>query len=76
MKEDIINKPNHYHADGFDPISVGEMMFTKEEMQGFYKMNILKYWYRAGKKDNNSKEQDLNKMRFYKNKLKESEGEN
>ncbi|ANT41116.1 nucleotide kinase [Bacillus phage Aurora] len=68
-KEDIINKPNHYHDNGVDPISIGEKLFTKEEMNGFYKMNMLKYWCRAGKKDNNSKEQDLKKYEFYRNKL-------
>ncbi|QOR56254.1 nucleotide kinase [Bacillus phage DLc1] len=68
-KEDIINKPNHYHGDGVDPISIGETILTKEEMQGFYKMNMIKYWYRAGKKDGNSKEQDLKKYEFYKNKM-------
>lgn len=71
-KEDIINKPNHYHNNGIDPISIGEIIFTKEEMNGFYKMNMLKYWYRAGKKDNNSKEQDLEKYEFYKKKLGEN----
>lgn len=71
-KEDVINKPNHYHDNGIDPISIGEMLFTKEEMNGFYKMNMLKYWYRAGKKDNNSKEQDLKKYEFYKKKLGEN----
>lgn len=68
-EEDIINKPNHYHDSGIDPISIGESILTKEEMNGFYKMNMIKYWYRAGKKDGNSKEQDLKKYEFYKNKL-------
>lgn len=71
-KEDIINKPEHYHSNGVDPITIAESMFTKEEMQGFYKVNMLKYWFRAGKKDGNSKEQDLQKYEFYSNKLKES----
>ncbi|AZU99756.1 hypothetical protein DK2_00003 [Bacillus phage DK2] len=72
-KEDVINKPNHYHGTGIDPISIGEIMFTKEEMNGFYKMNMLKYWYRAGKKDGNSKEQDLKKYEFYRKKLEGNE---
>ncbi|AZU99708.1 hypothetical protein DK1_00004 [Bacillus phage DK1] len=71
-REDVINKPNHYHGAGIDPISIGENIFTKEEMNGFYKMNMLKYWYRAGKKDGNSKEQDLNKYEFYRKKLEEN----
>ncbi|QWT50645.1 hypothetical protein DLn1_00002 [Bacillus phage DLn1] len=67
--EDIINKPNHYHDNGIDPISIGKSILTKEEMNGFYKMNMIKYWYRAGKKENNSKEQDLEKYEFYRKKL-------
>ncbi|AZU99802.1 nucleotide kinase [Bacillus phage DK3] len=72
-KEDVINKPNHYHEAGIDPITIGEKIFTKEEMNGFYKMNMLKYWYRAGKKDGNSKEQDLEKYEFYRKKLEGNE---
>lgn len=71
-KEDIINKPNHYHDSGIDPISIGESILTKEEMNGFYKMNMIKYWYRAGKKENNNKEQDLKKYEFYRKKLEEN----
>lgn len=70
-KEDIINKPNHYHGGGVDPISIGLSILTKEEMQGFYKMNMIKYWYRAGKKEGNSQEQDIKKYEFYKKKLEE-----
>jgi len=72
IKDDVINKPKHYHECGVDPISIGEKIFSKEEMNGFYKMNMLKYWYRAGKKEGNSKEQDLEKYNFYKKKLEEN----
>lgn len=72
IKEDIINKPNHYHDIGVDPITIGESILTREEMNGFYKMNMIKYWYRAGKKDGNSKEQDLKKYEFYRKKLEEN----
>ena len=71
-KEDIINKPKHYHEVGVDPISIGESILSKEEMNGFYKMNMIKYWHRAGKKEGNSKEQDLKKYEFYKKKLGEN----
>lgn len=70
-KEDIINKPNHYHGVGIDPISLGEKIFTEEEMLGFYKMNVLKYRMRAGKKEGNSEEQDLKKAEFYEKKIKD-----
>jgi len=59
-KEDIINKPKHkeilkpkhYHeGTNVDPIRFGKEHFTWEEMQGFYKMNIIKYISRASKKN-------------------------
>jgi len=71
LKEDIINKPNHYHSNGIDPIGIGEKIFTEDEMLGFYKMNVLKYRMRAGKKEGNSEEQDLLKAEFYEKKIKD-----
>jgi protein-arginine kinase activator protein McsA len=61
--EDIINKPNHYHKGGIDLFSFGEQKFSKEEMHGFYKLNVMKYLTRVGKKDNVV--QDLKKAERY-----------
>jgi len=71
LSDDIINKPNHYHSNGIDPIGIGEKIFTEDEMLGFYKMNVLKYRMRAGKKEGNSEEQDLLKADFYEKKIKD-----
>lgn len=68
-KEDIINKPNHYHEGGIDPFTYGEANLTSTEMLGFYKMNVIKYLTRAGKKDDMI--QDFKKAQKYMNKLVE-----
>ncbi|PNK23070.1 hypothetical protein CBR56_27700 [Bacillus thuringiensis] len=71
-KEDIINKPNHYHEGGIDPFKYGEANLTSAEMIGFYKMNVIKYLTRAGKKDDMI--QDFKKAQKYMNKLVEFMG--
>lgn len=71
-KEDIKIKHSYYYESGIDPIGVGEKIFTKDEMNGFYKMNILKYSMRAGKKDGNTVKDDMEKIEFYRKKLEEN----
>ncbi|WCR32915.1 hypothetical protein BC5_0002 [Bacillus phage BC-5] len=71
-KEDVKIKHSYYYESGIDPIGVGEKVFTKEEMNGFYKMNILKYSMRAGKKEGNTVNQDMEKIEFYRKKLEEN----
>ena len=61
--EDVINKPSHYHGGGIDLFEFGEKKFPKEEMRGFYKLNVMKYLTRAGKKDDII--QDLKKAERY-----------
>lgn len=70
--EDIVNKPNHYHKGGIDPIGYGEQQFSNEEMKGFYRMNVIKYVSRYDKKNG---AQDLFKAQFYIKKLIELERE-
>jgi uncharacterized protein (UPF0179 family) len=65
-KEDIINKPNHYH-DGVQPIEVIETNFEELETRGFLKGNVIKYVCRSNK---NGKElEDLKKAQWNLNKL-------
>jgi hypothetical protein len=68
--EDIINKPNHYHQGGIDVIGFSELQFSKEELKGFFRINILKYTTRYDRKGGI---EDLEKALFYMNKLIELE---
>ena len=49
---------DHYKECVLEPILVMQDMFTKEELIGFLKGNILKYRLRMGHKDNVQKEMD------------------
>ena len=53
----------HYLESVVEPIKVMEKLFTKEELKGFIKGNILKYRLRMGHKDDIQKEMD--KIRVY-----------
>jgi hypothetical protein len=68
--EDKINHPNHYHDGGIDVIAFSEMKFSKEQIKGFYRINVLKYVTRYEKKNGI---EDLNKAEFYIKKLIELE---
>lgn len=48
----------HYLEAVVEPIKVMEKLFTKEELKGFIKGNILKYRLRMGHKDDIQKEMD------------------
>ena len=63
---DNINKPNHYHRNNIDVIKFSELQFDKLELQGFYRINVIKYITRFDRKN---KVEDLEKARFYINKL-------
>lgn len=66
-KEDVINKPNHYHKGGIDPIAVMESKFTPEMLEGFFAGNAIKYVIRYP--DKGKPVEDLEKAQFYINKL-------
>ena len=67
VSEDRVQKveehDKHYLEAVVEPIKVMEKMFTKEELKGFIKGNILKYRLRMGHKDDIQKEMD--KIRVY-----------
>ena len=67
VKEDKVQEVDkhdkHYLESVVEPIKVMEKMFTKEELKGFIKGNILKYRLRMGHKDDIQKEMD--KIRVY-----------
>ena len=53
----------HYNSLGIQPIEVMEDTLTHEEFKGFLKGNMIKYAFRAGKKD--PMEKDINKYNQY-----------
>lgn len=63
VKEEDNNHDKHYLEAVVEPIKVMEKLFTKEELKGFIKGNILKYRLRMGHKDDIQKEMD--KIRVY-----------
>jgi hypothetical protein len=69
--EDLIHKPSHYHQNGIDVIGFAELQFSKEELKGFYRINIIKYVTRYDRKN---RIEDLKKARFYLDKLITLEG--
>lgn len=53
----------HYNSLGVQPIEFMEDTLTHEEFKGFLKGNMIKYAFRAGKKD--PMEKDVNKYNQY-----------
>ena len=61
--QEVGKHDKHYLESVVEPIKVMEKLFTKEELKGFIKGNILKYRLRMGHKDDIQKEMD--KIRVY-----------
>lgn len=61
--QEVSKHDKHYLESVVEPIKVMEKLFTKEELKGFIKGNILKYRLRMGHKDDIQKEMD--KIRVY-----------
>lgn len=69
-QKDNINKPTHYHSGNIDVIKFSEENFSKEEQKGFHRINAIKYITRYDRKNG---VEDLNKAKFYIDKLIEME---
>lgn len=67
---DIIHKPDHYHKNGIDVIGFAEMQLPVDQLIGFHRINVLKYVTRYDRKNG---VEDLNKAKFYLDKLIELE---
>lgn len=70
-KEDLINKPNHYHGK-YEAIRIINYVIRFNNnwiMYANYLHNIFKYLWRAGMKEGSSFEQDLDKAAWYINDL-------
>lgn len=65
------DKATHYKG-AVEPLEVMSKLLTKEEFIGFLKGNIIKYSYRAGRKQGESGEKDRNKFLVYSDWLQEA----
>ena len=70
-EEEQINHPAHYTQGSMETIEKIELLLTKEEYTGFLKGNIIKYDDRMNHKGD--AENDLQKSRWYAERLKEYE---
>lgn len=59
----------HYEEMAVQPIELMEAILTREEIRGYLKGNIIKYGKRAGHKEGESVEKDVNKFKHYKEML-------
>lgn len=69
---DLVNNPPHYTQGNVECIEAIEAMLTPEEWRGFLKGQVVKYLWRE--KHKGSPEEDLEKARWYLNKLLEGKG--
>lgn len=67
-----VQNPKHYHSKGLDPITVMKQTFSKEELRGFFRGNVLKYEMRYQEKGGVT---DLEKAAFYLRELIELEND-
>lgn len=66
-----VNHPQHYNNYDVEVIDMMERVFGKEATITFCKLNAFKYRMRAGTKPNQSAEKDLNKEKWYLDKMRE-----
>ena len=62
---------NHYQTPSKEVWQMMLDVFGKEKFIAFCEVNAFKYRMRAGKKDGNTAEQDIEKALWYENKIKE-----
>lgn len=61
----------HYEGLTIQPLELMQMLLTEEELRGFFKGNIIKYVLRAGHKEGEPFEKDLDKAKVYAKWLKD-----
>lgn len=64
IKSDNVNHSEHYQGK-HECIDVMRVMFGDEAVKGFCKCNAFKYRFRAGRKEENTAEQDIKKAEWY-----------
>jgi hypothetical protein len=66
MSEELVNHPDHYNMNGRKECIVEmEERYGAKAVAFFCLLNAYKYLYRAGNKDGNTAEQDVQKARWY-----------
>lgn len=68
MEKEVIDHPDHYRSNNMECIDEMLLVFGKDALMSFCKLNAWKYRYRA---QNKGKIKDLQKADWYLNKLKE-----
>lgn len=63
-KSDNVNHPEHYQGK-HECIDIMRVLFGDEAVKGFCKCNAFKYRFRAGRKEENTAEQDIQKAEWY-----------
>lgn len=63
-KSDNVNHPKHYQGK-HECIDIMRVLFGDEAVKGFCKCNAFKYRFRAGRKEENTAEQDIQKAEWY-----------
>jgi hypothetical protein len=58
-----MKQPEHYLKNGMDVIDFAKLQFTKEEVKGFFRMNILKYVTRYDRKNGVEDLEKANRIR-------------
>lgn len=61
--------PKHYTWGGLEVIEVLRAKLTREEFLGYLRGNVLKYVFRAGFKDSSKLVEDLQKAKWYLDRL-------
>ena len=70
-KYEEVNHPQHYNNYDVEVIDMMERVFGREAVITFCKLNAFKYRMRAGTKPGQSADKDLNKERWYLDKMRE-----
>ena len=62
-----VNHPSHYQKGGKECITAMREKYGDDAVLVFCVLNTFKYEWRAGKKDGNSYDQDMEKAKWYRN---------
>jgi hypothetical protein len=66
MSKELVNHPDHYNMNGRKECIVEmEERYGAKAVAFFCLLNAYKYLYRAGNKDGNTAEQDVQKAKWY-----------
>lgn len=63
MEKEMVNHPDHYRAGKIECIEALKELATPEEYRGFLRLNVIKYLWRLGRKDDPV--QELKKAMWY-----------